>query len=618
MSYRAVSPALGAQVAELFETQRRLERRLEAHTHGGAEILTAHMAGTTATAAEYQAALDAAVAAGKALYHPGGVTADFGSTILSVPDKAIILGDGPTSLIEAAGNQLGAAAAYAFMENDGWGALDEPRTRCDEILISGLRFRYTGSLLGTEGPYNACIRIRNARRNVVIERCTFEGAMSGVTMEGGEDWEIRHCVGYSQGDSSFRIVEGAGGHDGVRRAQRGVVRSCWAFNSGYELDGVTTVPEPAGPLGSSFIFHQENAALYNCGAVNPRKNSVETGGAVVGMLVQNFHIYVDISGRVGNILVANTGQMAIRATRIEIHNGGSAGVTVSGDIGAAGNTIGQHDIVIDGVTAYNSHVAAGFNPAVVNISRDCPNIVVSGVRAYGMTITTGLDSASQPHRGSLIDCIVVEAPARGITAAGGVWNVENCRAINCGTDSARPASERVGIVLDGIQPGSRVTRNHAEDTRLTAAAPTIAAGGAGSLSGFVRASVTFVVAGAESGHGLKSAAVNLSSNEVDWSDIPLGPAGTTARKLYRTATGDSDGIHKLVATISDNTTTVFTDNVANGSLGAASPATQRTQQHGYYSNGGEAIWDLNTESNSVVSAHLKTSSPVINAPTYVT
>ncbi len=51
--------------------------------------------------------------------------------------------------------------------------------------------------------------------------------------------------------------------------------------------------------------------------------------------------------------------------------------------------------------------------------------------------------------------------------------------------------------------------------------------------------------------------------------IPLGGSTVTSRKLYRTVAGGSQ--LKLLATISDNTTTTFTDTVTDASLGANVP-----------------------------------------------
>jgi hypothetical protein len=52
---------------------------------------------------------------------------------------------------------------------------------------------------------------------------------------------------------------------------------------------------------------------------------------------------------------------------------------------------------------------------------------------------------------------------------------------------------------------------------------------------------------------------------VNLTDIPTGPAGTTARNLYRTAAGGA--VLKLVTTIPDNTTTSYVDTVADAALG---------------------------------------------------
>lgn len=64
---------------------------------------------------------------------------------------------------------------------------------------------------------------------------------------------------------------------------------------------------------------------------------------------------------------------------------------------------------------------------------------------------------------------------------------------------------------------------------------------------------------------------NAVDGKVNLTSIVAGPAGTTARKIYRTVSGDT-GDYKLVGTISDNVTTTFQDNVADGSLGAVAPA----------------------------------------------
>jgi hypothetical protein len=103
-------------------------------------------------------------------------------------------------------------------------------------------------------------------------------------------------------------------------------------------------------------------------------------------------------------------------------------------------------------------------------------------------------------------------------------------------------------------------------------AASAAAGAAGSPNGAYRYQVTFVNAAGETTGGAEFT-FTASSTHVTLSSVPLGPSGTTSRKIYRTAAAGASGTEKLVGTIADNTTTTFDDNIADGSLGAAIPTT---------------------------------------------
>lgn len=89
--------------------------------------------------------------------------------------------------------------------------------------------------------------------------------------------------------------------------------------------------------------------------------------------------------------------------------------------------------------------------------------------------------------------------------------------------------------------------------------------------------VTFVTGSGETNSGTNSTPLDVIGGSppvgsiVNLTAIPLGPVGTTARKIYRTVAGNT-GAFKLVATIADNTTTTYADNVADSSLGADAPA----------------------------------------------
>jgi len=105
------------------------------------------------------------------------------------------------------------------------------------------------------------------------------------------------------------------------------------------------------------------------------------------------------------------------------------------------------------------------------------------------------------------------------------------------------------------------------------------AGTAGNVDdGVHRYKVTFVTADGETEGGTASAAVTVADKTADGqislTNIPVGDTGVTARKIYRTEAGGSD--YLLLTTISDNTTTTYTDNTADSSLGAEVPSTNTT------------------------------------------
>jgi uncharacterized phiE125 gp8 family phage protein len=109
---------------------------------------------------------------------------------------------------------------------------------------------------------------------------------------------------------------------------------------------------------------------------------------------------------------------------------------------------------------------------------------------------------------------------------------------------------------------------------------TVALGsGAGNVdNGAHRYLCTFVTSDGETEAGTISSAVTVAdktvNGKVSLSAIPLGGSLVTSRKIYRTTAGGST--YLLLATIADNTTTAYTDNIADSSLGAEAPSTNTT------------------------------------------
>lgn len=95
---------------------------------------------------------------------------------------------------------------------------------------------------------------------------------------------------------------------------------------------------------------------------------------------------------------------------------------------------------------------------------------------------------------------------------------------------------------------------------------------ASALAGFVDAGVhrwkvTFVDSnGVESATGASNFLTVLAGGRQVRLTIPIGPAGTTGRNIYRTIANNSREYRRVNTTILDNTTSTFTDNVADATI----------------------------------------------------
>ncbi len=90
-------------------------------------------------------------------------------------------------------------------------------------------------------------------------------------------------------------------------------------------------------------------------------------------------------------------------------------------------------------------------------------------------------------------------------------------------------------------------------------------------TGYVDGVGTIHYSGNQTAAGTASTVVNPADNEVDLSNIPIGPTGVVARDLYRTKAGGSTFYY--LATLDDNVTTDYTDNTPDSSLGTTTAPT---------------------------------------------
>lgn len=114
--------------------------------------------------------------------------------------------------------------------------------------------------------------------------------------------------------------------------------------------------------------------------------------------------------------------------------------------------------------------------------------------------------------------------------------------------------------------------------QLGIGAPLTTENGAGNVDpGLHSWAVTFVTAAGETNLGTNSTPIDVIGGSppvgsiVNLTAIPLGPAGTLQRIIYRTVAGNV-GNFLRVTTINDNTTTFFADNVPDSALGIPPPA----------------------------------------------
>ena len=102
--------------------------------------------------------------------------------------------------------------------------------------------------------------------------------------------------------------------------------------------------------------------------------------------------------------------------------------------------------------------------------------------------------------------------------------------------------------------------------------------------------VTYITSTGETGLGTASNTVttDVTHKQVELSAIPVSTSGAvTGRKIYRTKTGGTN--YYLLTTISDNTTTTYTDNIADASLTGEITNNKQNDTYGKFFNGSDAV-----------------------------
>lgn len=134
------------------------------------------------------------------------------------------------------------------------------------------------------------------------------------------------------------------------------------------------------------------------------------------------------------------------------------------------------------------------------------------------------------------------------------------------------------LTLAEVRTHLRLDASNVEPAPDAPIAALAGAGAGGVTAGAHRYRVTFVTVDGETDGGTISGVVTVVdaavNGKVALSGIPVGGAAVTARKLYRTAAAGA--VYLLLATLADNTTTTYTDSIADAALGAGAPTSNTT------------------------------------------
>lgn len=224
--------------------------------------------------------------------------------------------------------------------------------------------------------------------------------------------------------------------------------------------------------------------------------------------------------------------------------------------------------------------------AFINVNDGTPTASISGITADVNTFLTG--------EGNLGTTNMATLTLGGATTGDILLSPNNTTGLYInGNGDAGFNTTSPGEKVEIYNANELINRGHLKFTQETApgALTDNDSGVAGNPNGTYTYRVTFITANGETEGGTVSGGVTVASKQIDLSAIPTGTVGVvTGRNIYRTTNGGTT-YYRLGAspTINDNTTTVFTDNVADGSLDSATAPTSNTTAAGFFVGGSSRL-----------------------------
>jgi hypothetical protein len=322
--------------------------------------------------------------------------------------------------------------------------------------------------------------------------------------------------------------------------------------------------------GVLYGFRNSSAAVSNKGGSVTSINTgcgisggpITTTGTLVGTGVCETIPNAAMTGTTVSKLAKLTGAPSKAVISGAGDTGGAIGIVDSG-AGTTGSAViqeaGQHGCVFDGATTAGHYVQIS-----ASVAGDCTDA-----------------GATYPTSGQVIGIVL------STNGGGGTYTVDMSQWQAFVSSGTLPAGSAGDVQLYGTSStfksgvGNIGNFGNFQANQVdspTAVTTALAGAGAGNVdNGSHDYAVTFVMPRGETDMLFNSATVTVADKTMDGkvqvSAIPLGPAGTTARKLYRTVAytiAASSTCQALLATIADNTTTTYLDNTADAGLGLCS------------------------------------------------
>ncbi|MDL2342497.1 MAG: tail fiber domain-containing protein [Patescibacteria group bacterium] len=419
------------------------------------------------------------------------------------------------------------------------------------------------------GPTGATATTVNIAGGSAATGCSVDGATGGFSCTGNITGNATGTVGYFS-------------------------RAGTTISTATAGDNITT---------SGNISTSGTGTITSAGLLTGSAGLTASGAAINLNASSSFAVNVGTGTTTGGVNIGNT-----TAGQTVLIQGGTGASAVSIQAGSAGT------ISVGSAAASTINLGTGAFAHTIAIGNDATTVqgitIGSANTTSATTILGGTGNINISPSGASNTGVIVK-PAANSTSAFQIQNAAGISLLNVDTTSNKLTVSQGNLVITGLAvpttPGvaagantggtlsgagvttyyykvsainatgetlasTEVSINGQSFTKLTApTAPSVALGAAGVLTGAYTYKVTFVTANGETTGGTTSGSVSPSAQQVNLTAIPVGATGTTQRKIYRTAAGGVDGTQKLLTTIADNTTTIYTDNTADGSLGAVLP-----------------------------------------------